>query len=72
MLTQTLRVLERDGFVRRIPTASIPPRVDYELTDRGFDFVPLIQPLMQWALETRKDIEQSQADYDTEDASSAA
>jgi len=72
MLTQTLRGLERDGFVRRIPTPSIPPRVDYELTDRGFDFVPLIQPLMQWSLENRKEIESSQADYDADSTDTAA
>ena len=32
MLTLTLRGLERDGLVKRIAFATIPPRVDYELT----------------------------------------
>jgi DNA-binding HxlR family transcriptional regulator len=35
MLTQTLRKLERDGLVRRTVTPSIPPRVDYAITELG-------------------------------------
>ena len=33
MLTLTLRNLERDGLVSRTVTPTIPPRVDYELTE---------------------------------------
>src|ERR1044071_10404101 len=39
MLTLTLRNLERDGLVKRTVTPSIPPRVDYELTDLGRDLL---------------------------------
>ena len=35
MLTLTLRNLERDGLVSRTVTPTIPPRVDYELTELG-------------------------------------
>ena len=35
MLTLTLRNLERDGLVSRTVTPSIPPRVDYALTELG-------------------------------------
>jgi len=34
-LTASLRALERDGFVSRTSYATIPPRVDYELTELG-------------------------------------
>lgn len=35
VLTLTLRALERDGFVSRTSFNTIPPRVDYALTDLG-------------------------------------
>jgi DNA-binding HxlR family transcriptional regulator len=49
MLTQTLRNLERDGFVTRTVTAEVPVRVDYELTDLGRHFAPVIHAIKTWA-----------------------
>ena len=49
MLTQSLRALEADGLVTRTVTASVPPRVDYELTPLGHDLFAVILPLKQWA-----------------------
>lgn len=71
MLTQTLRNLERHGLVVRSVTASIPPRVDYELTDRGHSFIPVLQSVLQWGLEARKDIEVSRDHYDAKQALAA-
>lgn len=48
MLAQTLRTLERDGFVLRTPQPTIPPRVDYSLTDRGRELTERLLPLMTW------------------------
>jgi DNA-binding HxlR family transcriptional regulator len=48
MLAQTLRVLEADGFVHRDAQPTIPPRVDYSLTDRGHEIAARILPLMAW------------------------
>jgi DNA-binding HxlR family transcriptional regulator len=49
MLTQTLRELERDGIVSRTVTASVPVRVDYELTPLGQSLAPVLTTLKRWA-----------------------
>ena len=66
MLTPTLRNLERDGLVNRTVTPSIPPRVDYELTDLGRSLQKPIMALEQWALDNVGTIHQAQARFDTE------
>ena len=42
-LTATLRALERDGFVTRTSYATIPPRVDYELTELGRELLVVLE-----------------------------
>lgn len=49
MLTETLRKLERDGLLTRAVTHTVPPRVDYELTDLGHDILPLQRAIKAWA-----------------------
>ncbi len=51
MLTLTLRNLERDGLVSRKVTPTIPPRVDYELTELGHSLQKPITALSQWAID---------------------
>lgn len=51
MLTVTLRTLEADGLVNRKVYAEVPPRVEYELTERGRSLIPHIEGLVVWALE---------------------
>ena len=48
MLTQNLRLLERNGLVVRVVHPTVPPRVDYELTPMGREFVDLIDGLLSW------------------------
>jgi len=49
MLTTTVRNLERDGFVTRTVYPTIPPRVDYELTDLGRELLEPVRALGGWA-----------------------
>jgi DNA-binding HxlR family transcriptional regulator len=50
-LTDTLRLLEDTGLVRRTAYAEIPPRVVYELTDRGRSLRPVLEAMAQWGVE---------------------
>ncbi len=49
MLTLTLKRLETDGLVTRTLFPSVPPRVDYELTDLGQTLRGALLPLHRWA-----------------------
>ncbi|MGJ5620167.1 winged helix-turn-helix transcriptional regulator [Sulfitobacter sp. MF3-043] len=64
MLTQTLRKLERDGLVRRTVTPSIPPRVDYAITDLGQSLFAPIGAMAQWAVEKQPEIVKARSVYD--------
>jgi DNA-binding HxlR family transcriptional regulator len=66
MLTLTVRNLERDGLVSRTVTPSIPPRVDYELTDLGRSLLQPISGLADWALDNVGAIHGAQARFDAE------
>jgi DNA-binding HxlR family transcriptional regulator len=49
MLSQTLKRLEQDGFVRRTLYPMVPPRVEYELTDLGRSFLHPMRVMVAWA-----------------------
>jgi DNA-binding HxlR family transcriptional regulator len=66
MLTLTLRGLERDGLVTRTVYPTIPPRVDYELTELGRTLICILSPLAQWAIENRGTVEKSRAKFDAQ------
>jgi DNA-binding HxlR family transcriptional regulator len=66
MLTLTLRNLERDGLVSRKVTPTIPPRVDYELTDLGHSLLKPIMALSQWAMDNVAAIHEAQAQFDAD------
>jgi DNA-binding HxlR family transcriptional regulator len=64
MLTLTLRGLERDGLVTRTVFPTIPPRVDYELTDLGRSLWKPVEALGTWAREHLPEIEAAKARFD--------
>jgi len=64
MLTLTLRGLERDGLVTRTVFPTIPPRVDYELTDLGRGLSKPVESLGRWAMDHQVQIEDARARFD--------
>jgi len=65
MLTTTLRTLERDGFVTRTVFPTIPPRVDYELTDLGRELEIPVKGLAEWAIANTGRINEARRRFDT-------
>jgi DNA-binding HxlR family transcriptional regulator len=65
MLTQTLRKLERDGLIDRTVSASVPPRVDYELTSLGRSLLPIQQAIKAWAESRIEDVHTARNRYDS-------
>jgi DNA-binding HxlR family transcriptional regulator len=64
MLTVTVRNLERDGLIIRTVFPTIPPRVDYELSELGISLKGALEPIGRWVMENRADIEQAQLNFD--------
>ncbi|WP_454883375.1 winged helix-turn-helix transcriptional regulator [Sphingomonas oryzagri] len=64
MLTTTLRALERDGLVKRTAFATIPPRVDYELTELEQSLHEPLLTLASWARARQSLIEASHQSFD--------
>lgn len=50
MLSVTLRELESNGLVARTAYAEVPPRVEYEMTERARSLMPHILGLVESSL----------------------
>ena len=48
MLTKCLRELEKDGLIHREQYPTIPPTVEYSLTERGKTLIPALETVYQW------------------------
>ena len=70
VLTTTLRGLERDGYITRKVTPSIPPRVDYKLTELGTDVLIPVTALAMWAFSRRADVEAARSCFDQQSEAS--
>lgn len=67
MLTQTLRDLQRDGYVARHVFDTKPPSVEYRLTPLGQSLIVPFGQLIEWANRSFDKIDAARADYDARD-----
>jgi len=72
MLTLTLRGLERDGLVTRTVFPTVPPRVDYELTELGHSLWKPVEALGGWARQHQGEIAAARQRFDARSAPEAA
>ena len=49
MLTKCLRELENDYLILRKQYSTIPPTVEYSLTERGKSLIPALESVYNWA-----------------------
>lgn len=63
MLAQTLRTLERDGYVSRKVHATVPPKVEYTLTALGESLLTKVTPLLHWAGENHARVRRARQAY---------
>jgi len=65
MLSSTLKVLERDGLVNRSVIASVPPQVEYALTELGLDLLQPVSALAEWTSTNTPRIMAARAEFDS-------
>ena len=63
MLSVTLKSLEADGLIKRTVYPQIPPKVEYELTQRGKSLLPHLHKLAEWAVTNMAEIKKSRNAY---------
>ena len=69
MLTLTLRGLERDGFATRTVFPTVPPRVDYALTELGKTLIAPLEQIARWAIAHQDEVADARANFDNAKAS---
>lgn len=72
MLTTTLRSIERDGFCTRTVFPTVPPRVDYELTELGRDLLVPVKALEAWAIANRERVDAARRQFDARNVAAPA
>lgn len=51
MLTKQLRELEADGYIARKVYPEVPPKVEYNITEKGLTVIPVIHALRDFGIE---------------------
>ncbi|WP_053733662.1 helix-turn-helix domain-containing protein [Nocardia sp. NRRL S-836] len=64
MLTQNLRLLERNGLVERFVHPTVPPRVDYTLTEPGRELRKTVDAMCAWTTRYLTEIESARRRFD--------
>jgi DNA-binding HxlR family transcriptional regulator len=64
MLTQTLRLMEREGLVARTVHPVIPPKVEYKLTSLGLTLSASFCGVWMWAEQNLEQVEQARTTFD--------
>lgn len=66
MLTQTLRDLQRDGYVIRTVFPTTPPSVEYRLSALGLSLFGPLSALLGWAADNHAAVRQARAQFDAD------
>jgi DNA-binding HxlR family transcriptional regulator len=64
MLTQTLRDLQRDGYISRTVFPTKPPSVEYAMTELGAALMPVVLSLVHWAADNQNEIRKAREAFD--------
>ena len=72
MLSLTVKELERDGLVNRTYHPTIPPKVEYNLTELGESFRESVSVLGYWALKNLAEIDKAREFYDSTDSKNSS
>ncbi|MGM7551642.1 winged helix-turn-helix transcriptional regulator [Myroides odoratimimus] len=64
MLAKTLKTLEADGFITRKVYPTVPPKVEYTLTELGLDLVPYIENISVWAFNNLETILNNRKEFE--------
>ena len=51
VLSSTLKTLEMDGLIKRKLYPSVPPKVEYSITDKADSLMPIVGELINWGIE---------------------
>ncbi len=65
MLTETLRHLQRDGFVSRHVYPTVPPSVEYALTDLGHSLLGPLGQLAEWSARNHAAVRAARQHFDS-------
>ena len=64
MLTQTLRDLQRDGYIEREVFPTKPPSVEYRMTDLGRSLFEPLSKVLRWAVVNHADVKAARERFD--------